>query len=238
MHGGEILLCWLSDFGVARCLVEQREHSDHHGAPRFVWSPFVATTVRTARYALISSLQCFTYNLCDNISKRLYQCLWQNNISEPVSRVEKCAITPARCQSQTLSTYKMVKLNVAKLFSCFWESDRIQEVTWGGQEYWRLGSSLLLQQCGHYASLSSGYRRELLLAEELLYYHDLNLPYLGTSYSLHSLSSVPSFTLTLLCLSSRSFMTKQAHRCHYGACPQCQLPCNAELPCGHSCKER
>lgn len=27
------------------------------------------------------------------------------------------------------------------------------------------------------------------------------------------------------------------HRCHYGACPECQLPCMTPLPCGHSCKE-
>lgn len=28
------------------------------------------------------------------------------------------------------------------------------------------------------------------------------------------------------------------HRCHYGACPECQLPCMTLLPCGHNCKER
>ncbi|CAK9233126.1 unnamed protein product [Sphagnum troendelagicum] len=30
----------------------------------------------------------------------------------------------------------------------------------------------------------------------------------------------------------------KVHRCHYGACPACQLPCGAILPCGHCCKER
>lgn len=30
----------------------------------------------------------------------------------------------------------------------------------------------------------------------------------------------------------------QPHKCHYGACPACQLPCKAPLPCGHSCQER
>eukprot|EP01018_Ginkgo_biloba_P000730 Gb_02007 [translate_table: standard] len=28
------------------------------------------------------------------------------------------------------------------------------------------------------------------------------------------------------------------HRCHYGACPPCQLICDEDLPCGHKCKER
>lgn len=28
------------------------------------------------------------------------------------------------------------------------------------------------------------------------------------------------------------------HRCHYGACPPCQLVCGEELPCGHTCKQR
>ncbi len=33
-------------------------------------------------------------------------------------------------------------------------------------------------------------------------------------------------------------LVPQVHRCHYGACPACQLPCGAILPCGHCCKER
>ncbi|KAJ9160336.1 hypothetical protein P3X46_025747 [Hevea brasiliensis] len=28
------------------------------------------------------------------------------------------------------------------------------------------------------------------------------------------------------------------HRCHYGACPPCQLLCEEEYPCGHTCKLR
>ncbi|BFI43214.1 NF-X1-type zinc finger protein NFXL1 [Marchantia polymorpha subsp. ruderalis] len=28
------------------------------------------------------------------------------------------------------------------------------------------------------------------------------------------------------------------HACHYGPCPPCQLPCKAELPCGHKCNKR
>lgn len=28
------------------------------------------------------------------------------------------------------------------------------------------------------------------------------------------------------------------HRCHYGACPKCELVCNKELSCGHTCKQR
>ncbi|XP_059063722.1 NF-X1-type zinc finger protein NFXL2 isoform X2 [Cryptomeria japonica] len=28
------------------------------------------------------------------------------------------------------------------------------------------------------------------------------------------------------------------HRCHYGACPPCELVCDEDLPCGHKCKER
>lgn len=39
-------------------------------------------------------------------------------------------------------------------------------------------------------------------------------------------------------LSLITWIQMQPHRCHYGACPECQLPCMAPLPCGHSCKER
>ncbi|XP_019449867.1 PREDICTED: NF-X1-type zinc finger protein NFXL2 [Lupinus angustifolius] len=28
------------------------------------------------------------------------------------------------------------------------------------------------------------------------------------------------------------------HKCHYGACPPCRLPCDEEYPCGHACKLR
>ncbi|XP_037492718.1 NF-X1-type zinc finger protein NFXL2 isoform X2 [Jatropha curcas] len=28
------------------------------------------------------------------------------------------------------------------------------------------------------------------------------------------------------------------HRCHYGACPPCRLPCEEEYPCGHKCNLR
>ncbi|XP_021904144.1 NF-X1-type zinc finger protein NFXL2 isoform X2 [Carica papaya] len=28
------------------------------------------------------------------------------------------------------------------------------------------------------------------------------------------------------------------HKCHYGACPTCKLPCDEEYPCGHKCQLR
>lgn len=33
-------------------------------------------------------------------------------------------------------------------------------------------------------------------------------------------------------------MDQDPHKCHYGACPLCQLICEEELPCGHKCKKR
>ncbi|KAH0861509.1 hypothetical protein HID58_089770 [Brassica napus] len=31
---------------------------------------------------------------------------------------------------------------------------------------------------------------------------------------------------------------QKPHKCHYGACPPCRLPCDEEYPCGHKCKLR
>ncbi|KAG9453430.1 hypothetical protein H6P81_006334 [Aristolochia fimbriata] len=42
-------------------------------------------------------------------------------------------------------------------------------------------------------------------------------------------------TVTPLC---RHGLKCKPHRCHYGACPLCQLICEEELPCGHACKLR
>ncbi|KAB1217733.1 NF-X1-type zinc finger protein NFXL2 [Morella rubra] len=36
----------------------------------------------------------------------------------------------------------------------------------------------------------------------------------------------------------RHVSTRKPHKCHYGACPPCQLPCEEEYPCGHKCKLR
>ncbi|KAJ7959647.1 NF-X1-type zinc finger protein NFXL2 [Quillaja saponaria] len=41
--------------------------------------------------------------------------------------------------------------------------------------------------------------------------------------------------ITPLC---RHGSNHKPHKCHYGACPPCRLPCKYEYPCGHTCKLR
>uniref|UniRef100_M4CY26 RING-type domain-containing protein n=1 Tax=Brassica campestris TaxID=3711 RepID=M4CY26_BRACM len=41
--------------------------------------------------------------------------------------------------------------------------------------------------------------------------------------------------ITPLC---RHGQIQKPHKCHYGACPPCRLPCDEEYPCGHKCKLR
>ncbi|KAK4273709.1 hypothetical protein QN277_017050 [Acacia crassicarpa] len=41
--------------------------------------------------------------------------------------------------------------------------------------------------------------------------------------------------ITPLC---RHAPNSKPHKCHYGACPSCRLPCEEEYPCGHKCKLR
>ncbi|GAB4831946.1 NF-X1-type zinc finger protein nfxl2 [Ancistrocladus abbreviatus] len=36
----------------------------------------------------------------------------------------------------------------------------------------------------------------------------------------------------------RHAATSKPHKCHYGACPPCKLPCGEEYPCGHMCNLR
>ncbi|KAL9275955.1 NF-X1-type zinc finger protein NFXL2-like protein [Drosera capensis] len=37
---------------------------------------------------------------------------------------------------------------------------------------------------------------------------------------------------------SRHAMIGKPHKCHYGACPKCKLPCGEEYRCGHTCNLR